>query len=57
VVLFSWLSEVVDSVNALAIEVGPCSFTEVRGLLGCSKCSDDLRVVREGRHTTGSSRG
>ena len=49
-VLFSWLAEVEggEGPGALAIEDGPCTFTEARGLLGYSKCSDNSQIIRKG---------
>jgi hypothetical protein len=41
-VSFSWLAEVDD--GAFAVEDGPCTFTQVRGLLGYMRCSDDSQV-------------
>ena len=40
-VSFSWLVEVEGGGGDLAIEDGPCTFTEARGLHGCSKFSED----------------
>jgi hypothetical protein len=55
-VSFSSLAEVEDGRGALAIEDGPCTFTETSGLLGYSKCSDDSQIMRKGRQTTASFR-
>lgn len=45
-VLFSQLAELEEGRGALAVVDGPCTFTEVRGLLGYLKCSDDSQVIQ-----------